>query len=383
MNDIYLDHAATTPLHPAVIDKMTQEMNETFGNPSSIHSFGRKAHKKLEQARQLIAQSLQVNPEEIIFNSGGTEGANTAIIETALSHKAIGKHIITTMIEHPAVLKTMNYLEKLGYEITYLPVDSAGNLTVSDFKAALRKDTILVSIMYGNNEVGTLMPIQKIGDILTDSSTIFHTDAVQAYGHETILPKKLGIDLLSVSAHKINGPKGVGFLYKDKQVALPPLLHGGSQEDRRRAGTENIPGIIGIGQAISLLTQEEQQKRKNSYQAFQQQILEQLDQAAIAYQINGDPQNKLAHILNLWFPGIPSHLLVTYLDLNGIAVSAGSACSSGNTQPSHVFEAMYGKEHPANTESIRISFGLNNQLSDIKLMTEILIASIKKIKAKK
>ncbi|MGX7245998.1 cysteine desulfurase family protein [Enterococcus quebecensis] len=380
MEPIYLDHAATTPAHPAVIEIMTDEMANTFGNPSSIHAFGRQAHRRLEDIRQVIAASLQVKPHEIIFNSGGTEGDNTAIIETALSRKDHGKHLITTAIEHPAVLETMKYLESLGFEVTYLPVNEKGDLVLSDFEESLREDTILVSVMYGNNEIGNLLPIKEIGKLLKTHQAFFHTDAVQAYGAEGILPHEFGIDLLSISAHKINGPKGVGFLYKNDEISLPSFFHGGEQEEKRRAGTENLAGIAGMGKAVELLTASEKQQRHDKYGVFQQVILTQLDKAEIEYQINGNPKNKLAHILNIWFKGISSDLLLMHLDLQGIAISTGSACTAGTVEPSHVLEAIYGKNHPAIKESVRISFGLGNDEAQIKEFGNILIKTIQKIK---
>lgn len=380
MESIYLDHAATTPAHPAVIEVVTDEMSQTFGNPSSIHHFGRQAHRKLEDVRQIIARSLQVKPHEIIFNSGGTEGDNTAIIETALSRKDQGRHLITTAIEHPAVLETMKYLEKLGFEVTYLPVNEKGELAVSDVKNALREDTILVSVMFGNNEIGNLLPIKEIGHLLQDHPAVFHTDAVQAYGSERILPYEFGIDLLSISAHKINGPKGVGFLFKSDEISLPSFLHGGEQEEKRRAGTENLAGIAGMGKAVELLTEEEKNKRQKKYTKYQQLILAQLDQAQIDYKINGNPENKLGHILNLWFPKVSSDLLLMHLDLKGVAISTGSACTAGTVEPSHVLEAIYGENHPAIKESVRISFGLNNDEKQIQQFSTILIETIQKIK---
>ncbi|MEI5994989.1 cysteine desulfurase family protein [Candidatus Enterococcus mansonii] len=380
MEPIYLDHAATTPIHPAVIEIMTDEMTHTFGNPSSIHTFGRQAHRKLEDIRQMIAASLYVKPHEIIFNSGGTEGDNTAIIEVALSRKDQGMHLITTAIEHPAVLETMNYLEGLGFEVTYLPVNEKGELAVSELEKALREDTILVSVMYGNNEVGNLLPIEEIGALLKTHPAIFHTDAVQAYGSERIVPHEIGIDLLSISAHKINGPKGVGFLFKNDSISLPPLLHGGEQEEKRRAGTENLAGIVGMGKAIMLLTDEEKQQRHGKYADFERIILSQLEDAQVDYQINGSPDNKLTHILNLWIPGVSSDLLLMHLDLQGVAISTGSACTAGTVEPSHVLEAMYGKDHQAIKESVRISFGLGNDETQIQQFVSILIETIKKIK---
>ncbi|KAF9404253.1 hypothetical protein HW555_014441 [Spodoptera exigua] len=355
-------------------------MSQTFGNPSSIHHFGRQAHRKLEDVRQIIARSLQVKAHEIIFNSGGTEGDNTAIIETALSRKDQGRHLITTTIEHPAVFETMKYLEKLGFDVTYLPVNKKGELAVSDLENALREDTILVSIMFGNNEIGNLLPIKEIGELLQDHPAVFHTDAVQAYGSERILPHEFGIDLLSISAHKINGPKGVGFLFKSDEISLPSFLHGGEQEEKRRAGTENLAGITGMGKAVELLTEEEKSERHQKYTKYQQLILAQLDQAQIDYQINGNPENKLAHILNLWFPKVSSDLLLMHLDLKGVAISTGSACTAGTVEPSHVLEAIYGENHPAIKESVRISFGLNNDEEQIQQFSTILIETIQKIK---
>ncbi|MEY8445899.1 cysteine desulfurase family protein [Enterococcus ratti] len=376
MEKIYLDHAATTPMHPKVIQEMTMMMQKTFGNPSSIHGFGRMAHEKLETARQMIANSLQVSEHEIIFNSGGTEGDNTAILETAFSRKTRGNHLITTAIEHPAVLNTMKFLETKGFEVTYLPVDEKGNLSLEIFEQALRADTILVSIMFGNNETGNLMPIKEIGERLQNHPAYFHTDAVQAYGSQTIHPKELGIDLLSVSAHKINGPKGVGFLYKKDGVNIPSLLLGGEQEEKRRAGTENLVGIWGMAQAASVLTSEERQARNKKYTEFQQLILTTLEKEGIPYQINGDVKNKLPHVLNLRLSGVMNELLLMKLDLNGIAISTGSACTAGNIEPSHVLEAMYGKNTPILKESIRISFGYGNTTEEIKRFIDVLVQSL-------
>ena len=373
---IYLDHAATTPVHPDVVQAILREMNETYGNPSSVHSFGRQAHKVLEESRQIIATYLKVKQHEIIFNSGGTEGDNTAIIQTAISKKEYGKHIITTAIEHPAVLQSMKYLNCLGFEITYLKVDKQGQISLKELKKELREDTILVSIMYGNNEIGNIFPIKEIGTLLKDHPALFHTDAVQVFGSQTISPHELGIDLLSISAHKINGPKGVGFLYKKDSVTFPPYIRGGEQEEKRRAGTENLSGITGMAMAVCLLTDEKKQNDTELYRYFQSIILQQLKEAGIQFEINGDQEHNLAHILNLWIKGIPSELLLMKLDLRGIAISAGSACTAGTVEPSHVLEAMYGKGHPAIKESIRISFGLGNTKADISRFSQTLIEII-------
>ncbi|EOH60862.1 cysteine desulfurase family protein [Enterococcus mundtii] len=376
MGNIYLDHAATTPMHPLVIKEMMDIMEGTFGNPSSIHRFGRMAHEKLENARQIVADSLHARPHEIIFNSGGTEGDNTAILETAFSRQNEGKHLITTVIEHPAVLNTMKYLENKGFEVTYLPVDQKGNISIADFRSALREDTILVSIMYGNNEIGNLLPIKEIGEILREHPAYFHTDAVQAYGNQTIHPQELGIDLLSISGHKINGPKGIGFLYKRDGVNIPPLLLGGEQEEKRRAGTENLAGICGLAKAVEILTLEEREARNKKYLDFQQLILDKLTENEIEYAINGDLTNKLPHVLNLRIPGIVNDLLLMKLDLQGFAISIGSACTAGNIEPSHVLEAMYGKGTPFLKESIRISFGYGNTEEEVQRFADGLVKAI-------
>lgn len=376
----YLDHAATTPVRPDVVEKMSEVMLEVVGNPSSIHQYGRRAHEYLENARQVIADSLGVTAHEIIFNSGGTEGDNTVLISTALGRQAEGKHIITTAIEHPAILRTAAYLETLGFDITYLPVDDNGQIQSADVEAALRPDTILVSIMFANNETGNVLPIQEIGELLIEHPAWFHTDAVQAYGKVPLSPKEWHIDLLTVSGHKINGPKGIGFLYKSDDVQLKPYLHGGEQEEKRRAGTENLAAICGMAQAITALTPEIQAEKQQTYAEFSTYVLEQLTNAGIAFHLNGDENQKLAHILNLRFQGVPSDLLLMHLDLNGFAVSTGSACTAGNVEPSHVLEAMYGKASPAIRESIRISFGYGNTQTEIAAFVSVLIATVQRLK---
>ena len=377
MKEIYLDHAATTPLHPEVIKAMTEAM-QIFGNPSSVHGFGRKAHEKLEASRQLIAKSLGVKAHEIIFNSGGTEGDNTAIIGTALARQELGRHVITTAIEHPAVLESMHYLEKQGFEVTYLPVDEKGQLAIETLKDALRPETILVSVMAANNETGNLLPIKAIGELLKDHPAIFHTDAVQAFGKTALDPYENNIDLFSISAHKINGPKGVGFLFKKDGVNLPSYLHGGEQEEKRRAGTENLVGIIGMAKAVEILTPEKQLENKAHYAKLAELLLKKLDEAKIAYHINGDVTHKLPHVLNLQLNDVDNNLLLMKLDLQGQAISTGSACTAGNIEPSHVLTAMYGKDSEAIHESIRVSFGFGNTAEDVAYFAEKLIAACQK-----
>ncbi len=380
MEHIYLDHAATTPTAPEVIAEMQLVMREIWGNPSSIHQFGRRAKQKLTAARQVIAASIGAKEHEIIFTSGGTEGDNTAILQTAFSRQTIGKHIMTTKIEHPAVLRSMDFLEQQGFEVTYLPVDEQGRLSLTDFKNALRMDTILVSIMTGNNEIGNLLPIREIGVLLADHPAYFHTDAVQAYGIESLDVNELSVDLLNISAHKLNGPRGVGFLYCREGHFLPPLMHGGEQEEKRRAGTENLPGICGLARAVEIMTPEIKDQRRQHYLELQNIFLNYLTKEKIDFKINGDAENKLPHILNLWIKGIPSDLLLMHLDLQGIAISTGSACTAGNVEPSHVLSAMYGKDHPAIKESVRLSFGVGISKADIQLVGEKFVAIINKLR---
>lgn len=382
MERIYLDYAATTPMHDAVINEMTESMQQTFGNPSSIHQFGRSAHSQLEAARRVIAKSIQANEHEIVFNSGGTEGDNTAIMQTAETRHNLGKHIITTKVEHHAVMHTMSYLEKKGFEVTYLDVDQKGNLSVEQVESALRKDTILVSIMFANNETGNLFPIAEIGELLETHQAYFHTDAVQAYGTEEVDVRKLKVDLLSVSAHKISGPRGVGFLYIKDGTKLLPLFHGGDQEEKRRSGTENLAGIVGFAKAVSLLDPATKGAHQVTYQGFQDSILESLAENQLAYEINGDLENKLSSILNIWFKGISNDLLLLNLDLQGIAISTGSACTAGNVEPSHVLIALDHPDSPRVSESVRISFGPQVTKAEIDDFKEILITTIKKLQKK-
>jgi cysteine desulfurase len=358
MERIYLDHAATTPMHPKVAEKIFEVMNVNFGNPSSIHSYGREARHLLDQARETMAKSIGAKPNEIIFTSGGTESDNMALFGVAESCKNRGKHIITTQIEHHAVLHACQKLEKMGFEVTYLPVDETGSIKMDDFKAALRDDTILVSVMYGNNEVGTLQPILEIGRILDDHQAIFHTDAVQAYGIEDIDVNQSFIDLLSVSAHKINGPKGTGFLFVRETVKLAPRFFGGDQERKRRAGTENVPSLIGFSEAVKI-AQEERSSKREKYKQFKEIFISRLKQQNVEFSLNGTLENSLPHVLNLSFPGTNVEAMLVNLDMAGIAVSSGSACTAGSVEPSHVLVAMFGENSARLINSIRFSFGFN------------------------
>lgn len=364
MNRIYIDHAATSPMHPKVIEKMTEAMNDTFGNPSSIHHFGRSARHIIDEAREVLANSIGCTANEIIFTGGGTEADNLAIFGVAEAYKQNGNHIITTEVEHQAVLHACKQLEKQGFEVTYLPVDKEGRVSVENIKSVLRNDTILVTIMFGNNEVGTIQPIREIGQLLAQHQAIFHTDAVQVYGLEKINVKEMGIDLLSVSAHKINGPKGIGFLYANKDIKLSPRLFGGEQERKRRAGTENVPAIAGFKEAVAI-AQLEMERKRHDYERFKQAFVHPLNENGITFFQNSSLENSLPHILNLSFPGTNVEAMLINLDLAGIAASSGSACTAGNIDPSHVLVAMFGKDSERLQNSIRFSFGLFNSMEEV------------------
>lgn len=379
-----MDNAATTPMTPAVIDEMTTQMKESWGNASTGYSYGREAKLVLENSRHVLAQSINADDNEIVLTSGGTEGDNTAIIQTAMTRQNLGKHIITTAIEHEAVLKPLHYLEEQGFEVTYLPVDEHGNISLDDFKAALRDDTILVTIMSGNNEVGSRMPIHEIGEILKDHQAWFHTDAVQTYGLLPIDVKRDHIDLLSTSAHKLNGPKMMGFLYRRDGINFPSYLKGGDQETKRRAGTENVPAVAAFAKAVTIDSPEEKQARRERFYHFKQKIVQGLTENGIDFAVNGEikPDN-LNQILNIWFKGISTYIMQTDLDLAGIAVSGGSACTAGSIEPSHVLTAMFGADSPRISESIRISFGALNTEEDVdKLIAAIvkIVSQLKQIK---
>lgn len=367
MERIYLDNAATTPMDPKVVKVIADAMQNNFGNASAVNSWGREARSILDQSRNIIAQSINARLDnEIIFTSGGTESDNTAIIQTAMKRQNEGRHIITTAVEHEAVLKPMQYLETQGFEVTYLPVDQNGEISLDDLKKELRDDTILVSVMTGNNEVGSKMPIHEIGEIVADSNAWFHTDAVQAYGLLDIDVQADHIDLLSTSAHKLNGPKFLGFLYQRDGIKFDSYIKGGDQELTRRAGTENVPAIAGFAKAVEIDNSEEKQRRRDRYYGFKKQLTDGLKANHIDFEINGKMnEGELPHVLNIWFKGIPNDAFITNLDLNGIAVAAGSACTAGSLEPSHVLKAMYGSDSPRIRESIRFSFGMENTAEEI------------------
>ncbi|EOW9529659.1 cysteine desulfurase family protein [Bacillus cytotoxicus] len=365
MERIYLDHAATSKVHPEVVEKMIPYMTEMFGNPSSIHFYGRQARHAVDEARRACARSINANPNEIIFTSGGTEADNLALLGVTRANRHKGNHIITTKIEHHAILHTCEVLEREGFEVTYLPVDETGRVRLDDVKAALTDQTILVSVMFGNNEVGTVQPIAEIGELLKEHQAYFHTDAVQAYGLMKVDVQELGIDLLSISAHKINGPKGVGFLYASAQVKFEPLLTGGEQERKRRAGTENVPSIVGLGHAISLAEETREQKSAH-YEEFKDIMISVFQKEDITFEVNGNVEYRLPHVLNVSFTGMNIEPFLVNLDLAGIAVSSGSACTAGSIDPSHVLVAMFGKDSDKIRSSVRFSFGLGNTKEQVE-----------------
>ncbi|WP_048827950.1 cysteine desulfurase family protein [Bacillus sp. B-jedd] len=357
MERIYLDHAATSPMHPLVIEKMSKAMGALYGNPSSIHSFGREARHQLDEARAAIASSIGAKSNEIIFTSGGTEADNMAILGAAEAYSGNGRHIITSSVEHHAVLHACQNLEKRGFEVTYLPVDETGKISIASLEEALREDTILVTIMYANNEVGTIQPIEEIGQLLSSHQALFHTDAVQAYGLLELDVKEAGVDMLSVSAHKINGPKGTGFLFAREGIKLSPRSFGGEQERKRRAGTENLVSITGFMEAVKIAKKNAAEKSEE-YLAMKKQFIRILDEEGVSFQLNGTLEGSVPHIVNLSFPGTDVESMLVNLDLAGIAASSGSACTAGSVEPSHVLVAMFGKDSERILNSIRFSFGL-------------------------
>ncbi|MBD1371066.1 cysteine desulfurase [Hazenella sp. IB182357] len=362
--NVYLDHAATTPIHPEVRLAMLPYLEDSFGNPSSIHSFGRRARHAIDHARDQVAKGLNTKANHIVFTSGGTEADNLAVMGVAQAERSNEKnHIITTQIEHHAVLDTCRYLETLGYEITYLPVDRTGRMDLNDLKTAITERTALISIMYGNNEVGTLQPIREIGELAKEKGIIFHTDAVQALGVKKLDVNDLPVDLLTITGHKINGPKGIGALYIKDNLKIIPRTFGGSQERRKRPGTENILGIIGLGQAVEIAVKNQEQNEQR-LDELRNHFLQALDIHHIQYVMNGNRELTLPHILNISFPGMDTETLLMNLDMVGIACSSGSACTSGTLEVSHVLEAM-NLSKQITKSAVRFSLGLGTKTAEI------------------
>lgn len=384
MKQVYLDNAATTPMSPTVIDVIADEMANDFGNASSTHTLGRKARNSVEKARHTIAQAINAKDQEIIFTSGGSESNNTVIFGVAEMQKTIGRHLITTKIEHESVLKSMQHLEEMGYEVTYLDVDRDGHISLDQLREAIRPDTILVSVMAVNNEVGSINPLKEIGQIVKYSQAFFHVDAVQGLGNIDLDVEEMGIDFMSTSAHKINGPKFLGFLYERDGIRLPNRIYGGDQELKRRAGTENVPGIAGFGQAVAEVQAESKADLQAKYTDFQKIILSRLDESGVAYEVNSPLTGLVSHhVLNLRLNGLSTYVLLANLDLAGFAVSGGSACTAGSLTPSHVLTAMFGQDSPKVSESIRISFGRYNTAEEVKAFADALVKVARKLQDRK
>ncbi|MCP3762639.1 cysteine desulfurase [Domibacillus sp. A3M-37] len=363
MERIYLDHAATSPVHPKAGEAMLAVLTETYGNPSSIHSFGRDSRRIVDEARTIIAKTINAGFNDVIFTGSGTEADNMAIFGAARSKKS--GHIITSVIEHHAVLHACEALQKDGFDVTYLPVNEEGLVSVSDVQKALRNDTILVSIMYGNNETGAIQPINDIGRLLADHPALFHVDAVQAYGILPIDVKELNVDFLAVSGHKINGPKGIGVLFVKPGTPFAPILYGGEQERKRRAGTENTAAIAGVAAAAEI-AENTREERAARYTEMKQLFMDTLAQNGASFSSNGKVEQSLPHVLNLFFPGTDVEAFLVNLDMAGIAASSGSACTAGSIEPSHVLTAMFGADSEKLRSSIRFSFGLNNTKEQIE-----------------
>lgn len=369
---IYLDNAATTPTSPEVIEAMLPFYEERYGNPSAVYEFGAKGKKAIEEARSIIAESIGANKEEIYFTAGGSEADNWALKATAESLSGKGRHIITSKIEHHAVLRTCEYLEQNGYDITYLDVDANGFVNLERLRRAIRPDTILISIMMANNEIGTIEPIGRIGLLARRYGICFHTDAVQAYGHIPIRVYTMHIDMLSASAHKFNGPKGVGFLYIRECKRIPSFVHGGGQERENRAGTENVPGIVGMGRAAELAS-ESMAKRAEQESRIRDYLIYSILKEVPGSRLNGDWRNRLPNNADFCFQDIEGGNLLVMLDMEGICASAGSACSSGENSPSHVLTAI-GIRPELARGALRLTLSETVTAADI----DIVVASIKK-----
>lgn len=378
---IYMDNAATTPVYPEVYEAMKPYFSEVYSNPSAVYTFAGKAGRAVDEARRTIASVINARPEEVYFTAGGSESDNWAIIGAAEGNCNKGKHIITTRIEHHAVLNTCKYLEKHGFEVTYLDVDKYGRVTPEDVENAIRPDTILISVMTANNEIGSIQPIEEIGDIAGKHGVLFHTDAVQAMGHIKIDVEKVNIDMLSASAHKLNGPKGVGLMYIRKGIAIPSFIHGGAQERGRRAGTLNVPGIVGFATAARMA--EESMTERSQYVTglrdyFIDRVLNEIDGS----RLNGDRINRLPNNVNLSFIGINGETLLIILDQNGICASSGSACSSGSLDPSHVLTAI-GLSRQEAGSSLRFTLSEKNTRDEIDYTIDIIKKALLTLCARK
>ncbi|OIQ58519.1 cysteine desulfurase IscS [Moorella thermoacetica] len=371
MRRVYLDHSATTPVRPEVLEAMLPFLkDEAFGNPSTVYSYGREAKKALEEAREKVANLIGARPEEIFFTSGGTEADNLALIGTAAANEKKGRHIITSSIEHHAVLHTAQYLLRHGFKVTFLPVTPEGLVRVEDVEKAITDETILISVMHVNNEVGTIQPIKEIGKLARERGIVFHTDAVQSVGKLPVNVDELGVDLLSASGHKIYGPKGIGCLYIRKGTKINPILYGGAQERKRRPGTENMPGIVGFGRAAELAGQELESEMER-LQALRDKLIDGILTRIEDVQLNGDPRQRVATNANFSFRYVEGESMLLSLDMKGICASSGSACTSGSLDPSHVLLAM-GIPHEVAHGSVRMTLGRDNTEEDIDYVLEVM-----------
>ena len=379
MKKVYLDHNATTPVHPEVLKAMLPYFSEIYGNASSIHYFGRQARAALEQSRETISGILGCQPEEVIFTSGGTESDNFAIKGTAWQYKDRGRHIITSAIEHPAVLESCKFLEQSGFRVSYLKPNGKGVIEPDELKGALADDTILVTIMHANNEIGVIQPIAELAAVAHEKDVLFHTDAVQSTGKIAFRIADLGVDMLSVSGHKIYGPKGIGLFYIRKDLRIQPHSHGGSHEFGRRAGTENISGIVGLAKAMEIADRDmetESERLKKLTGSF----IEKLQGRIADTELIGDKDNRVPNTVNVVFKAIEGESIVISLDIKGIGVSSGSACSAGSNGPSHVILAM-GVPPDLAQGSIRFSFGRENDESDVDYVVDILEKEIRRLRS--
>lgn len=378
MDRIYLDYAATAPVLPEVLDAMLPFFVSAYGNPSGIHANGRETRKAVELARRRTAGVLGAESREICFTSGGSESNNLAIQGTAFAMRGKGNHIITSQIEHHSVLNTCRWLEKQGFRVTYLPVDADGTVNPENVRDAIRPETILVSIMTANNEIGTVQPVAQIGEICREKGVTFHTDAVQAVGMLRTDVREMNADLVSLSAHKFHGPKGTGALYIRKGTRLDPLIHGGSQERGLRAGTENVPGIVGLGKAIET-AEAEREENAARIRGLRKVLTDRILQNIPGARMNGHPEHRLPGNCHFSFPGTESEALLLRLDLAGISASGGSACTSGSVEPSHVLQAIGLKDEMLHS-SIRLTIGRETTLKEIEKTAQILMEIVEDLR---
>lgn len=377
---VYLDHAATTPVRQEVAEAVLRFMVSEYGNAASIHSLGRRAREAIENARGQVARLMGASPDEVIFLSGGTEADNMAIRGAVLADRRDRKHVVTTKVEHHAVLHTCEALEREGLaEVTYLPVDGTGMVSPEDVAAAIRPETVLVSVMFANNEVGTIQPVAEIGRVCRERGVLFHTDAVQAYGAIPIDVDELNIDLMSVSAHKIYGPKGIGALYVRRGTRIRPLIHGGSQERSRRAGTSNVPGAVGLGMAAQL-AEKEMDARRRHLETLRDLLIRGILERVDFCRLNGHPTIRLPNNVNVSFEFVEGESILLSLDMKGIAASSGSACTSGSLEPSHVLVAM-GVPPEVAHGSVRMTLGTGNTREDVDYVLEVLPPIIERLRS--